>query len=94
MSDSNRRGFLIAGAATVAGAAAVAATRSDRATTDLPPAVETADAADAGSAQEIVAHVHDVRAGTISLMVEGHQVSVTDPTLAARIAKAMRTTTV
>ena len=93
MSDSNRRGFLIAGAATVAGAAAVAATRTDRAT-DLPPAADTADTAAPGSAQEIVAHVHDVRTGAISLMVEGHQVSVTDPTLAARIAKAMSTTSV
>lgn len=37
----------------------------------------------------MVAHIHDVRTGEMTVMVEGHEVTVTDSQLAAKIAHAL-----
>lgn len=86
MSDSTRRGFLkYAGAgAAVAGAAAV-----------IPGGTADAAAKPAdvklpkGANGPMVAHIHDVRTGEMTVMVEGHEVTVTDSQLAAKIAHAL-----
>ena len=96
MSTANRRGFLkIAGA----GAAAVGATSlvGAAAGTDVAGAAAVAavpasasESLPAGASGSMVAYVKDVSTGEVSLMVEGHEVTVTDHQLVAKLAKAMR----
>jgi len=82
MPDSTRRNFLIA---TGAGAAAVGVAGA------LP------GSADAGStkaatlpdgAEPLIAHVADPRTGSLSLLVGEREVTVHDPDLVARLARA------
>jgi hypothetical protein len=90
MNDSTRRGFLAAaGAGAVAGAAVVAAPGASAVTREdskLP----------SGAEGSLAAYIHDLRRGEVALMIEGHQVIVTDRPLVARLAqafaKAQRTT--
>jgi hypothetical protein len=83
MSESTRRGFLaLAGAGAVAGAAVVAApsagaeSKPDEVT--MPPDADGA----------MAAYIHDLKKGEVALMVEGHEVVVTDKQLVARLARA------
>jgi hypothetical protein len=83
MSDSTRRGFLtLAGAGAVAGAAVIAApsagAESKPEDLTMPPDAEGA----------MAAYIHDVKWGEVALMVEGHEVIVTDRQLVARLARA------
>jgi hypothetical protein len=80
MHDTTRRRFLaMTGAGTAAGAAAVALPSSaSAATTDLP----------SDAAGSMAVYVHDVRTGEAVVMVDGHEVTVTDRELIARIAHA------
>lgn len=90
MSDSSRRGFLkVAGAgAAAAGVAVVVVAQGEGAAS-----ATTVDAAalPASAKREILAHVRDVHTGAISLMVEGHEVTIHDRDLATRLASAMHT---
>ncbi|WP_375502582.1 twin-arginine translocation signal domain-containing protein [uncultured Jatrophihabitans sp.] len=87
MSDSTRRGFLkvagtgvaVAGAVAVVPSAAHAATRKDPDTLALPDGAEAS----------LVAYVEDVSTGKVALMVEGHEYTVIDHQLVARLAHAM-----
>ena len=92
MSNSSRRGFLkvAAAGAAAAGAAAVvpAVTKDAGASTESKPTALPRSAHGA-----LVAHVADVRSGQLSIMVEGHEVTVTDHDLVARIAQAMHSAT-
>jgi hypothetical protein len=84
MSDSTRRGFLaVAGLGTVGGVAALAA---PGAAATEPPKPDLSVPRDAPGA--MAAYVRDVRAGHVVLMVEGHEVVVTDHALAAQLARA------
>ncbi len=87
MSDSSRRGFLkVAGAGVaVAGVAAVAGNTGSGAVAAGPDEVTLPRSAK-GS---VVAHVHDVRTGEMSLLIEDHEITITDKELAARIASAL-----
>jgi hypothetical protein len=83
MSDATRRGFLaVAGLGTAAGVVAVAAPSAGASTPredlTLPPGAE-------GS---MAAYVHDVQKGEVALMIEGHEVIVTDQQLVARLTRA------
>lgn len=86
MNDSSRRNFLkyagagvaAAGVAAVAPAAAADAETRDK-RVELPK----------GAHGPMVAHIHDVHTGEMTVMVEGHEVTVTDHQLAAKIAHAL-----
>jgi hypothetical protein len=83
MNDATRRGFLaIAGVGTAAGMAVAVApgvTASPaREDVSLPPGAEGA----------MAAYIHDLKKGEVALMVEGHEVIVTDKQLVARLARA------
>lgn len=88
MSDSSRRGFLrVAGAGVAAaGVAAVVVAQGDH---DGASATPAAAPLPASAKREILAHVRDVHSGTISLMVEGQEITVHDRDLATRIASAL-----
>ncbi|MGH8859914.1 MAG: hypothetical protein ACRDVG_01555, partial [Jatrophihabitantaceae bacterium] len=81
-----RRGFLAiagAGAAGAAGAGILSAgtahpTTSGTTTTTVPPGVDA----------PLVAYVRDAHAGTVAIMIGEREVTVQDPDLAARIARA------
>ena len=87
MSDSTRRGFLkvagagvaVAGAAAVVPAAAHASTPEPAALSTLPDGAETS----------LVAYIQDASSGKVALMVEGHEYTVTDHQLVARLAHAV-----
>ncbi|HEU5271579.1 MAG TPA: twin-arginine translocation signal domain-containing protein [Jatrophihabitans sp.] len=87
MPDSTRRNFLIA---TGAGAAAVGVASAlpgsaDAGSTSAAPAKLPADV------QPLVAHVADPRTGSLSLLVGEREVTVHDPDLVARLARAAAT---
>jgi hypothetical protein len=80
MPDSTRRNFLIAtgaGAAAVGVASALPGTADGQPKTTLP-----------AGAQPLVAHVADPSTGTVSLLVGEREVTVHDPDLVARLARA------
>lgn len=81
MRDSTRRNFLaVAGLGTAGGVAALATAGSAGA------AVE--DSSLPGDAPgSMAAYVHDIKSGKITLLVEGHQVEVTDKALVAKLAR-------
>ena len=82
MPDSTRRNFLIA---TGAGAAAVGVAAA------LPGSAEGEPAATLpADAQPLVAHISDPGSGSMSLMVGEHEVTVHDPDLVARLARAAK----
>jgi hypothetical protein len=83
MSDHSRRGFLALAGLGTAGVAAAS----------LPGAAGAADAdttlpADAAGAMAVF--VDDVRAGRVTLMIEGAEVEITDKKLTAQIVRAYR----
>ena len=96
MTGFSRRGFMKVagvgvatgvGAAALPGAVAVAATPPAAA----PPAaaVVPADSAHPGTTGSLVAHVKDLSAGKISLLVGSSEFHVTDRTLVAALAEAV-----
>lgn len=83
MDEATRRKFLkMAGAGTAAGVAVVAvpaaASAAPREDLTLPEDAQGA----------MVAYIRDVKSGELALMVEGHEVIVTDKPLVARLARA------
>jgi hypothetical protein len=79
MSDSTRRGFVKNSAAATAGMTAIGALLAESANAD----------ADAHPGSEpVVAYVRDPGSGEISIMAGEREVTVQDPRLAARIARA------
>ncbi len=91
MNNANRRTFLkTAGAGAAAAGAAIALTPSAVAVEGAPVAAsETSLPVEATGS--MVAYIHDVTTGEVSVMVEGHEVTVTDHQLVAKIAHAMHT---
>jgi anti-sigma-K factor RskA len=93
MNGSNRRTFFKTagvGAAAVGAAAlvpgAVSASTSGRSPDRVAEPIATLPANASGS---IVAYVHDVANGEVSVMVEGREVTVTDHQLVAKLATAL-----
>jgi hypothetical protein len=89
MKNVNRRTFIKAGGSTAAAGAALAITPS--AVTGSAPVAPAATlvALPAAAKGSMVAYIPDVTAGEISVMVEGHEVTVTDHQLVAKIAHAL-----
>ncbi len=92
MNGSNRRTFFKTagvGAAAVGAAALVpagiSATTSEKAANTVAAPV----ALPAGASGSMVAYIHDVSKGEVSVMVEGREVTVTDHQLVAKLAHAM-----
>lgn len=84
MSDSTRRRFLAAAAiGTAGGVAAASVPGTAGAATPEPDLSVPADAP-----AVLAAYVRDVGKGEVALMVEGHEVVVTDHALAAQLARA------
>jgi hypothetical protein len=79
MSDLTRRRFVRNSAATTAGMTAIGALLAEHA--DAHPG--------APGSQPVVAYVRDPRKGEISVMTGDREVTVHDPKLAARIARAV-----
>jgi hypothetical protein len=79
MSDLTRRGFVKTSAGAAAGMTAIGTL-----------VVEHADAAAAAESEPLVAYVSNPRKGEISVMSGDREVTVRDPKLAARIARAAR----
>ncbi len=96
MNSPNRRNFIktagvgaaAVGAAALVPAAAVTGTEGAKAVPVATPAHELPAAA-SGS---MVAYVHDVAKGEVSVMVEGREVTITDHQLVAKLAHAMHST--
>lgn len=89
MNHSTRRAFLsmaaAAGAAT-AGVAAVGA--SSRTTHGAAAPAEDPASDDLGGAQgSLIAYVHDLSSDQVTVMLDGHEVTVTDRALVASLAK-------
>ncbi len=85
MEQSTRRNFFaITGVGTAVGIAALAAPGSADAAVVDSVKVPT------GASDSMMAHVTNVRTGEVTLMVSGHEVSVTDKQLAARLAQAFQ----
>ena len=82
---TSRRGFLTkAGVVAAAGAALAVAPGSTGAA-----AVREDLSLPAGAAGSMAAYIHDLQRGEVALMVEGHEVIVTDKQLVARLAHAL-----
>jgi hypothetical protein len=83
MNDSTRRGFLaVAGVGAAAGVAVAVAPGAGAAT------AKSEDTLPAGASGSMAAYIHDLRLGQVALMIEGHEVVVTDRPLVARLAQA------
>jgi photosystem II stability/assembly factor-like uncharacterized protein len=82
MSESTRRGFLtLAGVGAAVGVTAIAAPAYA-----ATPAEDTTLPKDAEGS--MAAYIHDVTKGEVALMIDGHEVVVTDKPLVARLARA------
>ena len=99
MNSSNRRTFIkTAGAgAAAAGAAALipaasATVAAGSATVAPAAAAVPALALPAEASGSMVAYIHDVKSGVVSVMVEGREVQVTDHQLVAKLAHAIHST--
>lgn len=93
MNGSNRRTFFKTagvGAAAV-GAAALVPSVTSTAGIAAAPAVAPVEALTlpAAASGSMVAYIHDVASGELSVMVEGREVTVTDHQLVAKLAHAM-----
>lgn len=84
MPDSTRRNFLIA---TGAGAAAVGVAGALPGPADAG-STKAAPATLPDGAEPLIAHVADPRTGSLSLLVGEREVTVHDPDLVARLARA------
>lgn len=87
MSDHTRRGFLKVAAAGSAAAGFATVLPSSAADAAAPTALPRSPHS------SIVAHIENVHSGVLTLMVEGHSVTVTDRDLVARIAQALHAAT-
>lgn len=93
MNSANRRNFLktagvgaaAVGTAALVPVAAATSTEGAKAATVETPALDLPVAA-SGS---MVAYVHDVTKGEVSVMVEGREVTITDHQLVAKLAHAL-----
>ncbi len=94
MNNSTRRAFLsMAAAAGAATAGAAAIGTSSRTTNGAAAPADAPASNDLGDAQgSLIAYVHDVSTGEVTVMVDGHEVTVTDRALVARLAKASAST--
>ena len=89
MNNANRRTFLkTAGAGAAAAGTAIALSPSATAIEGAPAAAPAATLPTEAKGS-MVAYIHDVSTGEVSVMVEGHEVTVTDHQLVAKIAQAM-----
>jgi anaerobic selenocysteine-containing dehydrogenase len=79
MGELTRRGFVKNSAAAAAGMTAFGALASDPAEAHARTPV---------GSDPVIAYVRDPRSGEVSLMHGEHEVSIHDPQLAARIARA------
>jgi hypothetical protein len=84
MPDSTRRNFLIA---TGAGAAAVGVASALPGSAEGRPATDE-QASLPSDAQPLVAHISDPNSGSLSLLVGEREITVHDPELVARLARA------
>ena len=93
MNGSNRRTFFKtagAGAAAVGAAALVPAVVATGTESKAPtPAGNSHLELPAAAAGAMVAYIHDVATGEVSVMVEGREVTITDHQLVAKLAHAM-----
>jgi hypothetical protein len=85
MPDSTRRNFLIA---TGAGAAAVGVASALPGSADGQSAASQQAASLPADAQPLVAHISDPSSGSLSLLFGEREVTVHDPDLVARLARA------
>lgn len=94
MNNSTRRAFLSMAAAAGAATAGVAAVGASSRTTHGAAAPADAPAPDdLGDAQgSLIAYVHDLSSGEVTVMLDGHEVTVTDRALVARLAKLSAST--
>ena len=91
MTGSNRRNFIKTagiGAAAV-GAAALVPTATGTAAVSEKATAAPALQVPAGATGSMVAYVHDVAKGEVSVMVEGREVTITDHQLVAKLAHAV-----
>ncbi len=87
MSDQTRRGFLKVAAAGSAAAGLATVWPSSTAGAGQPTPLPRSPHS------SIVAHIENVNSGELTLMVEGHAITVADRDLVARIAQALHTST-
>ena len=93
MNSPTRRNFIktagvgaaAVGAAALVPAAAATSTEGAKAPTVAAPALDLP----AGASGAMVAYVHDVAKGEVSVMVEGREVTITDHHLVATLAHAL-----
>jgi hypothetical protein len=93
MNGATRRTFLKttgAGAAAVGAAALVPATPASATTGENSAVATPVLDAPATASGSLVAYVHDVASGEVSVMVEGREVTVTDHQLVAKLAQVLR----
>ena len=91
MTGFSRRGFIKVAGVGVATGVGAAALPGGSAVAAAPPAaaVVPANSAHPGATGSLVAHVKDLSAGKISLLVGSSEFHVTDRTLVAALAKAV-----
>lgn len=90
MTGSNRRNFLRTAGAGAAAVGAAALTPAVVSTAAAPaPARDKPLELPAAAAGSMVAYIHDVSNGEVSVMVEGREVTITDHQLVAKLAHAM-----
>lgn len=94
MNSSNRRNFFkTAGVgAAAAGVAALVPTATTAVASAAPAAASTV-ALPAAAKGSMVAYIQDVSTGEVSVMVEGHEVTVIDHQLVAKLARALHSNT-
>lgn len=90
MNNSNRRAFLSMAAAAGAATVGVAAIGTSSRTTNgaAAPAADPASEGVGDAKGSLIAYVHDLSSGEVTVMIDGHEVTVTDRALVARLAKA------
>ena len=96
MTDISRRRFLGRGSLTVAAATAVAATPAGvlpaliTASEDAPLTEDEVASVTGSGEGALVAHVKDLAAGEISVFSGTKEIVIRDPTVAARLARAVK----
>lgn len=92
MNNASRRTFFKtagAGAAVAGAAVALSPSGISGSAAAAAPVAAAHTALPAAAKGSMVAYIHDVSTGEVSVMVEGHEVTVTDHQLVAKIAHAM-----
>lgn len=90
MSDHSRRGFLALAGLGTAGVAAASLPGAAGAVGSAGSAREADATLPADAAGAMAVFVDDVRAGRVTLMIEGAEVEITDKKLTAQIVRAYR----